>query len=127
MKKYVLIFTVLLSGVAAVAQEGGIRFGLFDGIVMAGYAGKGGFLNFAGPNLAYTSGNSRIMIGMLPSLRFKEDRSAVKNAFVTPNLGMGITFVYKKAAVQIPLYYNSKTASLNGKWVVGVGVGMKLR
>ena len=104
-----------------------INFGFFDGTIVAGYADQGGFLNFTGPNVSFTSGKSKILVGMLPSLRFKEDKSAVKNAFVTPTLGMGITYSYKKIAVQVPFYYNAKTATVNGKWNVGIGIGLKLK
>lgn len=113
--------------IVTTAQENGISVHFFDGVVVSGYVDKGGFMNFTGPNVSYVAGNSRVMVGMLPSLRFKEDSSKVKNAFITPNLGMGVTFVYKKMVVQIPLYYNSKTTSLNGKWVGGIGFGLKMK
>ena len=104
-----------------------INFGFFDGTIVTGYVDQGGFLNFTGPNVSYTSGKSKILVGMLPSLRFKEDKSAVKNAFVTPTLGMGMTYSYKKIAIQVPFYYNAKTATLDGKWNVGIGIGLKLK
>lgn len=126
MKKYIICI-VMLWRVSAVAQENRINVGWFDGIVMAGYVNNGGFLNFAGPNLSYTNRNSKIMVGMLPSLRFKEDHADVKNAWITPNLGLGVTYSYKKIAFQIPFYYNSKTAITNGKWVGGIGIGVKLK
>jgi len=127
MKKYIGLITLILSGIPVVAQQNEVKAGWFDGTVIAGYVDKGGFLNFTGPNVSYTAGNSKIMVGMLPSLRFKEDHSEVKNSLVVPNLGMGITYAYKKIAVQLPLYYNPKTALINGKWVTGIGFGMKLK
>ena len=63
---------------------------------------------------------------MMPSLRFKADNSVTKNAFVTPSLGCGLTYSYKFLAVQIPLYYSPKTSVQNGKWHVGVGIGLRL-
>jgi hypothetical protein len=66
------------------------------------------------------------MIGVLPSLRFKEDNGTTKNSLVTPSLGLGMTYTYKSIAVQIPFYYNSKTAITDGRWNIGIGVGLKL-
>jgi len=108
------------------AQESKVNASLYDGIIVAGYVDDGAFLNFLGPNINVTHGNSKFILGMLPSLRFKEDTKTPKNAFVTPNLGMGLTYNYKHFAVQIPLYYNAKTATQSGNWQVGVGLGLKL-
>lgn len=110
-----------------VPKESKVTFGFFEGTVIAGYVDKGGFLNFTGPNVSLTSGKSKLLLGMLPSLRFKEDKSQVKNSFVMPTLGMGLTYSYKKLALQVPLYYNAKTSTADGKWNVGIGVGIKLK
>lgn len=109
------------------AQEPKVVFGFFEGTAVAGYVDKGGFLNFTGPNASFTSGKSKLLLGMLPSLRFKEDKSKVKNSFVMPTLGIGLTYSYKKFAVQVPLYYNAKTATADGKWNLGIGIGIKLK
>jgi hypothetical protein len=66
------------------------------------------------------------MLGMLPSLRFKKDNSTIKNSFVTPTLGLGFTYCYKLLAVQVPLYYNSKTSLKNGNWQIGIGIGLRM-
>lgn len=108
-------------------KESKISFAFFEGTAVAGYVDKGGFFNFTGPNVNLTSGKSKLLLGMLPSLRFKEDKSEVKNSFVMPTLGMGLTYSYKKLAFQIPLYYNAKTATADGKWNVGIGMGIKLK
>lgn len=100
---------------------------LYDGTVVTGYVDQGAFLNFTGPNLNYTFQDSKILVGMLPSLRFKQDRSEIKNALVTPTLGMGITYAYKKIVLQIPFYYNPKTAVNNGNWKMGIGIGFRFR
>ncbi|MCY1486001.1 hypothetical protein D3C87_205060 [compost metagenome] len=110
-----------------VTKESKVAFGFFEGTVVAGYVDKGGFLNFTGPNVSLTSGKSKLLLGMLPSLRFKEDKSQVKNSFVMPTLGMGLTYSYKKLALQVPLYYNAKTSTADGKWNMGIGVGIKLK
>ncbi|MNT98864.1 hypothetical protein D3C72_2415540 [compost metagenome] len=65
---------------------------------------------------------------MLPSLRIKEDKvaaGATKNAALTPNLGFGLTAAFRHLAIQVPFYYNTKTATKNGEWNPGVGLGYK--
>lgn len=99
---------------------------LCDGFIMAGYVNEGAYLNFGGPALKLTHKPFSFILGMLPSLRFKEDNNGVtKNSFITPTLGTGLTIVYKHLALQAPLYYNSKTSAANGKWHAGVGLGYK--
>lgn len=110
------------------AQETKTKFAGFDGTIIAGYVDRGAFLNFTGPNVNVSfKKDHKIILGMLPSLRFKADKSTVKNAFITPSLGIGLTYCYKKFAVQIPLYYNIKTAVSNGRWQIGAGIGMRLK
>jgi hypothetical protein len=97
------------------------------GTIVCGYVDQGAFVNFTGPALGYVFGKSQILVGMLPSLRIKEDSgTTTKNSMITPTLGVGITYTYKSIAFQIPLYYSSKTSTTNGHWNVGLGVGMKL-
>lgn len=109
------------------AQDTKISAAFFDGTVVAGYVDKGGFVNFTGPNVNMVSGSSRIALGMMPSLRFKDDTGATRNAFVTPSLGAGITWSYKHLAFQVPFYYNAKTATRDGKWNVGIGLGYRFK
>lgn len=104
-----------------------VKFSPFDGTIIAGYVDNGAFLNFTGPNLSVTHKSSRIILGMLPSLRYKEDKGPLKNSPVTPNLGIGLTYSYKMIAFQVPLYYNAKTPTANGRWNVGVGIGVRLK
>ncbi|WP_341906557.1 hypothetical protein [Fluviicola taffensis] len=104
-----------------------IKFNPFDGVIVAGYVDNGAFVNFTGPSVSLTIKNSKILLGMLPSLRYKEDHGIFKNSPITPNLGCGLTYCYKKIAVQVPLYYNAKTATANGRWNIGIGVGMRLK
>jgi len=115
-----IFFCVLLSSVFARAQGSKMDFALFDGIAIMGYVDEGAFINFTGPNLSLSSNNSKFILGMLPSLRFKEDKKTPKNSFITPNLGVGFTYSYKSLAVQIPMYYNPKTITNNGKWFIGI-------
>lgn len=106
--------------------KNGIQVSAYDGVIVVGYVDRGGYTNFTGPNINLTRGDSRFILGALPSLRYKKDNSTPKNTFVTPSLGIGFTYSYKLFAVQIPLYYNSKTAVEDGRWHVGIGLGMRL-
>lgn len=109
------------------AQTNETKVTLVEGIVVAGYADDGGYLNLAGPAIKFSNKPWTLLVGLLPSLKFKEDKSVngTKNSLVTPTLGFGLTSVYKDFAIQVPLFYNSKTASGDGKWNLGVGVGYK--
>lgn len=104
-----------------------IKFHPFDGTVIAGYVDNGVFLNFTGPNISFTYKSSKLILGMLPSLRYKEDSGIFKNSPITPSLGCGLTYCWKKLAVQVPIYYNTKTATANGRWNLGIGIGMRLK
>lgn len=104
-----------------------IKFNPFDGIIVAGYVDNGAFLNFTGPNIALTVKSSKFILGMLPSLRYKEDNGMFRNSPIMPGLGCGLTYCYKQIAIQVPLYYNPKTATANGRWNAGIGIGMRLK
>jgi len=103
-----------------------INIAPITGTIVAGYVDQGAYLNFTGPNLSFNKSDHFVSIGMLPSLRFKEDSGATKNSLVTPGLGFGITYCYKAVAIQVPLYYNSKTSLKNGNWQIGIGLGCKI-
>jgi len=97
------------------------------GTIVTGYVDQGAFVNFTGPSLSYTFGKSQIVLGMLPSLRIKEDSgTTTKNSMITPTLGFGITYNYKAIAFQVPVYYTSKSTTTNGHWNIGLGLGLKL-
>lgn len=98
----------------------------FTGIFVSGYVDNGAFLNFTGPNLSFSKGKSQLLVGMLPSLRIKQDSGTTKNSLITPTLGFGITYCYRAFAFQIPCYYNPKTSIKNGEWNIGIGLGLKL-
>jgi hypothetical protein len=123
---FFIIFLVCLFVNLGYSQQSKINANLYDGILIAGYVDEGGFTNFTGPNINMTHGNSKFIFGALPSLRYKRDNSTPKNAFVTPHLGIGFTYSYKILAIQLPLYYNSKTATENGRWHMGIGIGLRL-
>jgi hypothetical protein len=108
------------------AQEPKVNPALYEGLVNAGYVDNGFFLNFGGPNLNVSFRNSKILVGMFPSLRFKEDKGVPKNSFVTPALGLGFTYIYKSIALHLPVYYNAKTSKDNGSWNLGLGLGFMI-
>lgn len=123
----ILSTALLLLSLNVLAQgEKKVNASLYDGFAVIGYVDQGGFLNFTGPNINAEYGNSKFVLGMLPSLRFKQDKGTPRNSFITPNLGIGLTYSYKYYAIQIPFYYNPKTATANGQWYVGVGIGVRL-
>lgn len=101
---------------------------LFEGILTAGYVDHGAFINCTGPCIKFSKKPYTVLLGMLPSLRIKEDKvaaGATKNSALTPNLGFGLTAAFHHLAVQVPLYYNAKTATKNGEWNPGFGLGYK--
>ncbi len=108
-------------------QEKTVQAVVFDGIAVAGYVDRGGYVNFTGPNVNMVSGHHKVVLGMMPSLRIKQEHSEPRNALVTPSLGCGVTWCYRRLAVQLPLYYNARTAMANGRWNVGVGLGVRLK
>jgi hypothetical protein len=109
------------------AQSPGVDAIGGDGTVVIGYVNQGGFINFTGPNLQLSWNENRLLLGMLPSLRFKKDQDRnTQNAFFTPALGVGFTYSWRKLTLQLPLYYEPKTANSNGMWQLGFGMGMRL-
>lgn len=121
-----LIVILLFCFTTSVAQKKEVSFKAWDGAVVAGYIDKGAFVNFTGPGVKWTRRPCSLLIGVLPSIKIKEDKSAVKNSFLTPSLGAGITFAVKKLVLQLPFYYIPKTATENGQWKTGLGLGYKM-
>jgi hypothetical protein len=124
--KIYIITTLFLFASTCYAQSKKVKFSALDGYIIAGYVDNGAFINFTGPSLNCSIKESKFIIGMLPSLRFKKDDGQTKNSVITPNLGLGFTYSYKMWSFQIPLYYNTKTDTENGKWHLGVGVGLRI-
>lgn len=129
MKKILFGFGILTSTLFfSQENDSKIKVSLFDGIAVAGYVDHGAFINFTGPNVNFKHKNTKLMIGMLPSLRIKEDQSTgTKNSPIMPTLGVGFAVVYNKIVVQIPFYYNTKTSADNGIWKMGIGLGYSFR
>ena len=111
----------------SIAQDKKIIASAWDGAVITGYVDNGAFVNFGGPSIKYISKPLAIGFGVLPSMRIKEDVSGTptKNSIVMPALGFGLTFTFKHLALQIPFYNNPKTATKNGEWNPGFGIGYK--
>lgn len=109
------------------AQHKKISAQAFDGIIVAGYADNGAYINCTGPAVKYTTQKWNLMLGFLPSVKIKEDTSAVKNATLTPTLGFGATLtIFKHLAMQVPTFYIPKTNVDNGRWTLGIGLGYKI-
>jgi hypothetical protein len=123
----VLFLTLLHISVKAQDSKGPkLNLALYEGVVVGGYVHKGLFLNFGGPNVNVSLKSSKIMLGMFPSLRFKEDLGTPKNSFVTPGLGIGVSYMFKSLVLQVPFYYDSKTEKADGSWNFGFGIGFKI-
>ena len=100
----------------------------WDGMAIAGYVNNGGFVNFGGPTVKLMKKPFSFGFGILPTMRIKEDKvtkGTPKNSMVMPTAGFGFTFGYRHLILQVPFYYNSKTATANGKWNPGIGIGYK--
>jgi hypothetical protein len=100
----------------------------WEGMAVAGYVDNGSFVNFGGPTVRLIQKPWTIGFGILPTMRIKEDKvpkGAKKNSIVTPTAGFGFTFGYKHLVVQVPFYYNAKSATTDGKWNPGIGIGYK--
>jgi hypothetical protein len=102
---------------------------IWDGMMVAGYVNHGGYVNFGGPSVKLNRKPWSIGFGILPTMRIKEDKvaeGAKKNSAVTPTAGFGLTVGFKHLVIQVPFYYNPKTAASDGEWNAGIGIGFKL-
>ena len=120
----ILLFFLFIQTTQAQNEEIGFSYG---GAVVIGYLANGGYINFTGPGIKIKKGNSEVLTGVLPTLRLKNDKGTTKHTFITPTLGFGITYNYKAFAVQVPFYYNGKTSTSNGRWNLGLGIGINLK
>ncbi|MEN9995192.1 MAG: hypothetical protein RL762_1849 [Bacteroidota bacterium] len=120
------LLLLLLTTVLSVNAQQKPQTQIIEGMVVAGYVDNGAYLNFVGPNISWQKGQSKVLLGMLPSLRYKIDQGATVNARIYPALGAGLSYSYQRFVFQVPLYYNTKTAASNGNWQIGCGLGIKL-
>ena len=101
---------------------------LWDGMAVAGYVNQGGFVNFGGPTIKLIKKPVSLGFGILPTMRIKKDnveKGTPKNSAIIPTAGFGFTIFYKHMVLQVPFYYNPKTAARDGKWNPGIGIGYK--
>ena len=130
-KKSIYLFVSLsLLALTAKSQSNAVqtKATLFEGVIVAGYVDKGAYINCTGPAIKFSKKPFAVLLGLLPSLRIKKDKVATgapQNSVITPNLGVGITASYKHLAIQVPVYYNTKTSTKDGKWNPGIGIGYK--
>ena len=127
-KKFLLILILFIHAHLNAQTAKKIKPTIWEGMAIAGYVNRGAFVNFGGPGIKLGHKPYSILFTMLPSLRLKEDRvpqGQKKNSFVTPSLGAGVTVGLNHVALQLPIYYNPKTAAQDGKWRLGLGVGYK--
>ncbi len=132
MKKITILLFLTISSISLNAQDVTKKISLtsWDGVIVAGLLnnGEGGFVNFGGPAVKLIHKPMSFSLGMVPGLRYKEDvtpRPAKKNSEITPSLGFALTFAYKHIAIQVPMYFTPKSASADGKWNPGIGIGYK--
>ena len=100
----------------------------WDGMAIVGYVNQGSYVNFGGPSIKLINKPWSFGFGILPTMRIKQDKvakGATKNSAITPTAGFGFTFAYKHLVLQVPFYYNAKTAANSGKWNPGIGLGFR--
>lgn len=127
-KSIAAVFSCLALAMLSFEAKSQTKPVLFDGTFVAGYADHGAYLNCTGPGVRFTHKPFSLLAGLLPGLRIKKDvvaAGATNNTLFTPSLGVGATVAIKHFVVQVPLYYNAKTAAKDGKWNPGFGLGYK--
>lgn len=129
MKPFLYACGILISGFCfSQESSSAAKASFFDGIVVAGYVDHGAYINFTGPNVSVKHKDFKFLLGMLPSLRIKEDQSEnTKNSSIMPTLGAGVSIIYRKLTLQIPVYYNAKTSTQDGSWKMGIGLGYSFK
>lgn len=123
-----LCWLFICSMASVFSQEKHIKASLFEGTVVAGYVDHGAYVNCAGPGIKYSHAKKVFLLGLLPGLRIKEDKvddGKPKNSLITPSLGFGLTATFGHLALQLPTYYTTKTATADGNWKLGFGVGYR--
>ncbi|MHA4896369.1 hypothetical protein ACXZ1K_16565 [Pedobacter sp. PWIIR3] len=127
-RKYVVLITCLALTMHFSTAESQTKAVLFEGTIVTGYVDHGGYLNCTGPSIKMIKKPYTLFLGLLPSLKIKEDQvaaGATRNSILTPFLGFGFTAAFHHLAVQLPAYYTNKTAAKDGKWKMGIGLGYK--
>lgn len=113
---FILIFIYFNSLFAQTKKSSEIGF---TGQLMISYDGDATYFNIGGPSITYNLKNAKLGAAMYPSLRFRND---ALRPFVTPILGTGLFYNYKKWLVALPLYFIAN----ENKWKLSIGLGYKL-
>ena len=127
-KAIILLGLILSTNVLAQQESKKATITFWEGMVVGGYVNDGAFVNFGGPTIKIVRKPWSFGFGILPTMRIKQEqvaKEATKNSAITPTAGFGFTFAYKHIVWQIPFYYNPKTATANGKWHPGFGLGYR--
>lgn len=124
MKKMILItgLSIVMSGSLQAQSNAAGASSMswsMNGQVMAATDFDAAYLNLGGPSLRYGNKQMAVSVAMLPSLRFREDKS---KPYVTPLLGSGLLFQYKKLMVGLLFYYIAG----ENKWKPAAGAGIRL-
>jgi hypothetical protein len=93
-----------------------------DGQVAVTTNGEGIYLNFGGPCMKYSFKKIAFSIGMMPSLRFEQDKP---RPYITPMLGAGLQVYFlkdRRFIASFPCYYISTKTS----WRITAGFGYLL-
>jgi hypothetical protein len=122
------LILLVLCGHSKAQSVSSPKLSIWDGMIVAGYVGHGGYADFGGPSIKWSMKPCSIALGLFPAVRIKKDKvaeGAKKNSSIVPSTGFGITSNFKHLVIQIPVFYDAKTASADGKWNLGVGIGYK--
>jgi hypothetical protein len=120
--KLTTILCILLS-YGLYAQEVKPQALAWSGQFVVATNGNSIFANFGGPSIkAEFSKKSSLSLGMLPSLRINLEEKD-NNRIVSPILGIGLQFQYKKIILAMPAYY---LPAPKNYWTLAGGIGIKL-
>lgn len=123
MKSKLLTFVFVLFYSCMYAQETKTKAVAWNGQFVVATNGNSIFTNFGGPSIkAEFSKKSSISLGMLPSLRINLEEKD-NNRIVSPILGIGLQFQYKKFILAMPAYY---LPGPKNYWTLAGGIGIKL-
>jgi hypothetical protein len=93
-----------------------------EGQVAVTTNGEAVYLNFGGPCMKYSFKKIAFSLGMMPSLRFEQDKP---RPYITPSLGAGLQVFFlnnRRVILSFPCYY----ISTKNKWTVTAGLGYLL-
>ncbi len=85
------------------------------------------FLNLGGPSIVFVFKKINVGLGMLPSLRYFENKPSIS---ITPVLGVGPFFAFgknKKINLGLPVYYYSNFNKWAPAFSIGYNFNQKLK